>query len=410
MLRKRLCHAILPAALLSLAVGQIYAFTLIVHHVVDKFQVPHASVQFIFSLAIFFLGMSAAFFGKLVEQNIRASTILGTLLFLGGMCLSQLAINVGSLTLLYLGYGVMVGIGTGITYISPVKTMMLWFPKRRGLASAVPIISFGLGSSLFTLIHTWLSNYMPTLEMFSVVNCIYAVMMVSGIVLLRKPTEEELRELNRQTEEKEHPVLKDTTINSRSRLEIREVLKTSMFWKLWLFMFLNIAAGLCIIPLAKQIMESCKLEMSIITAVLVGTGIMNGLGRYIYASCSDKLSRRVTILLFISGIALISSLIGSYTAMTVAVAILILSSCYGACFSVLPAIVYEYFGSSSASTIHGLLLSAWGVAGLIGNQVGLACFSNYGVNGLILLLIVVHSINYLNADSIVSLTKARRRI
>lgn len=410
MLKKRLCHSILPAALLSLAVGQIYAFTLIVHHVVDKFQVPHASVQFIFSLAIFFLGMSAAFFGKLVEQNIRASTILGTVLFLGGMCLSQLAINLGSLILLYLGYGVMVGIGTGITYISPVKTMMLWFPKRRGLASAVPIISFGLGSSLFTLIHTWLSNYMPTLEMFSVVNCIYAVMMVSGIVLLRKPTEEELRELNRQTEEKEHPVLKDNPIHSRAKLEIREVLKTSMFWKLWLFMFLNIAAGLCIIPLAKQIMESCKLEMGIITAVLVGTGIMNGLGRYIYASCSDKLSSRVTILLFISGTALISSLIGSYTAMAVAVAILILSSCYGACFSVLPAIVYEYFGSASASTIHGLLLSAWGVAGLIGNQVGLACFSNYGVNGLILLLIVVHSINYLNADSIVNLTKAKKKI
>ena len=409
MLKKRLCHAILPAALLSLAVGQIYAFTLIVHHVVDKFQVPHASVQFIFSLAIFFLGMSAAFFGKLVEQNIKASTILGTFLFLGGMCLSKLAINLDSLILLYLGYGVMVGIGTGITYISPVKTMMLWFPKRRGLASAVPIISFGLGASLFTLIHTWLSNYMPTLEMFSVVNCIYAVMMVSGIWLLRKPTEEELRELNQQTEENKHPVLKDHT-NSKDKLEIRKVLKTKMFWRLWLFMFLNIAAGLCIIPLAKQIMESCKLEISIITAVLVGTGVMNGLGRYIYASYSDKLSRRVTILLFISGIALISSLVGSYTAMTVAVAILILSSCYGACFSVLPAIVYEYFGSASASTIHGLLLSAWGVAGLIGNQVGLACFSNYGVNGLILLLIVVHSINYLNADSIVSLTKARRRI
>ena len=409
MLKKRLCHAILPAALLSLAVGQIYAFTLLVHHVVDKFQVPHASVQFIFSLAIFFLGMSAAFFGKLVERNIKASTILGTFLFLGGMCLSKLAINLDSLILLYLGYGVMVGIGTGITYISPVKTMMLWFPKRRGLASAVPIICFGLGSSLFTLIHTWLSNYMQTLEMFSVVNCIYAVMMVSGIVLLRKPTEEELRELNQQTEENEHPVLKDPT-NSRSGLEIRKVLRTKMFWKLWLFMFLNIAAGLCIIPLAKQIMESCKLEMSIITAVLVGTGVMNGLGRYIYASCSDKLSSRVTILLFISGIALISSLIGSYTALAVAVAILILSSCYGACFSVLPAIVYEYFGSDSASTIHGLLLSAWGVAGLIGNQVGLACFSSYGVGGLIILLIVVHAINYWNASSIVRLTKSSKRI
>ena len=170
---KRMVRAVIPAFLLAVSVGQIYAFTNFATEIRDYlasqyiaqevFNHPDelkiamselmAKVQFAFSLGIFFLGMGAAFFGKIVERNIRLSTIIGTTLFISGLLVTALGVKMKSLALIYLGYGFLVGTGTGIIYISPVKTMMLWFPNAKAIAAAVPIISFGLGSTLSTILY-----------------------------------------------------------------------------------------------------------------------------------------------------------------------------------------------------------------------------------------------------------------
>ena len=142
---KRFFSSVLPAFLLAVSVGQIYAFTNFSSEIAAHIGETQKSVQFAFSLGIFFLGMGAAFFGKIVEKNIRLSTIIGTTLFLAGLLVTELGVVAKSLALVYLGYGFLIGLGTGVIYISPVKTMMLWFPKNKAIAAALPIISFGLG-------------------------------------------------------------------------------------------------------------------------------------------------------------------------------------------------------------------------------------------------------------------------
>ena len=120
---KRIWRAVVPAFLLAVSVGQIYAFTNFSTQIADHIGETKSAVQFAFSLGIFFLGMGAAFFGKIVERNIRLSTMIGTALFIAGLLVTSLGINLKSLALIYLGYGFLVGTGTGIIYISPVKTM-----------------------------------------------------------------------------------------------------------------------------------------------------------------------------------------------------------------------------------------------------------------------------------------------
>ena len=146
---KRFTSAVLPAFLLAVSVGQIYAFTNFSDAIASYISsadepVSKAQVQFAFSLGIFFLGTGAAFFGKIVERNIRLSTLIGTTFFIAGLLVTELGVVCKSISLIYLGYGFLVGTGTGIIYISPVKTMMLWFYEHKAIAAAVPICGGGM--------------------------------------------------------------------------------------------------------------------------------------------------------------------------------------------------------------------------------------------------------------------------
>ena len=204
---KRFIRAVLPAFLLAVSVGQIYAFTNFSDGIASYIStaenpVTKAQVQFAFSLGIFFLGMGAAFFGKIVEKNIRLSTLIGTTLFISGLLVTELGVNLRSLWLVYLGYGFLVGTGTGIIYISPVKTMMLWFYEHKAIAAALPIISFGLGSTLSTIlfkgIHWGSASSVAMFRLrgfetygitrvFVVFAVFYAVPMYVASFLLKKP-------------------------------------------------------------------------------------------------------------------------------------------------------------------------------------------------------------------------------
>lgn len=380
---ERIVKAIIPAILLTLSVGQIYAFTLFSSPIAKELGCKESLVQFTFSLSIFFLGMGAAFFGKTVEKNIRISTIAGTALFILGLLLSSFAVKAKSLLLLYAGYGFMVGIGTGIIYISPVKTLMLWFAKHKAIASAISIVSFGLGSTLCAALHSLLEERLAASEILLALALAYLFPMVLGTVLLRKPHGSE--KINRSAEEE--------------KFSYRELLSSGCFLRMWLFMFINIACGLSIIPLSKKLMEHSGYSAAAITLAVSACGIANGAGRLLFAWWSDRLQNRINILAILLSVSL-GAVFFSFIPVFLAIAIVVVNACYGAGFSTIPAVLADTFGMKNISKIHGAILSAWGMAGLVGNLAALKVFESFGIGSLLALLAILYAANLMNVFSL----------
>ena len=416
---KRFIRAVLPAFLLAVSVGQIYAFTNFSDGIASYIStaeapVTKAQVQFAFSLGIFFLGMGAAFFGKIVEKNIRLSTLIGTTLFISGLIVTEIGINVKSLNLIYLGYGFLVGTGTGIIYISPVKTMMLWFYEHKAIAAALPIISFGLGSTLSTILFKGISWGTETsvamfhlrgfetygiTRVFIVFAIFYAVPMYIAAFLLKKP------KLEQQSFGHGIPGLEFRYLDllgfdfSSVWAFVKSCFRMNFFRRAWLFMFLNISCGLCLIPLAKQMMASETVGYSegLITTIVALSGLMNGGGRFLFAWWSDRLAKRINILLIILAIS-VGIMTLSFWPMMIGLALLVINACYGAGFSVIPAILADNYGMTNISKIHGAVLSAWGFAGLAGNQAAILVSDKlgFGYLGVVAMLVVFYSLNFLN--------------
>ncbi len=424
-------RAVIPAFLLAVSVGQIYAFTNFATEIRDYlasqyiaqevFNHPEelkiamselmAKVQFAFSLGIFFLGMGAAFFGKIVERNIRLSTIIGTTLFISGLLVTALGVKMKSLALIYLGYGFLVGTGTGIIYISPVKTMMLWFPNAKAIAAAVPIISFGLGSTLSTLLYKGFSFGGPD-AMFAMVfrgfydffgvaketwkiqyvflafAVFYLVPMAIAAFILKKPKVEQMSFAHGLPQ---------------CEFTYAGLAKDTYFLRAWLFMFLNISCGLCLIPLAKQMMKDPSVGYSegLITCIIALSGLMNGGGRFLFAWWSDRLAHRVNILLIILSISA-GVMMASWWPPLIGLALLVINACYGAGFSVIPGILADHYGMTNISKIHGAVLSAWGVAGLVGNQAAILVSDKMGFGnmGVVTMLVVFYLLNLANAATL----------
>jgi len=414
---KRFTRAVLPAFLLAVSVGQIYAFTNFSDEIAQTIGETQKDVQFAFSLGIFFLGMGAAFFGKIVERNIRLSTIVGTTLFISGLCVTAFGISVKSLALVYLGYGFLVGTGTGIIYISPVKTMMLWFPEHKAIAAALPIISFGLGSTLSTVVYKGFgfggaeslftmrflgfydffgvaSNPAAIKSVFTAFAVFYVVPMAIAAYLLKKPKV--------QVQSFGHGI---------PELEFKyvQLAKDTFFLRAWLFMFLNISAGLCLIPLAKQMMKTPSVGYSegLITTIIALCGLMNGGGRFLFAWWSDKLARRINILLIILSISAGVMTLSFWPPM-IGLALLVVNACYGAGFSVIPAILADHYGMTNISKIHGAVLSAWGFAGLAGNQAAMFVKGHFGGDtAVVAMLVVAYSLNFVNVLTLRRATRTR---
>ena len=419
---KRFFRAVLPAFLLAVSVGQIYAFTNFSTEIAQYIGESQKDVQWAFSFGIFFLGMGAAFFGKIVEKNIRLSTIIGTSLFISGLLVTEFGIHMKSLAMIYLGYGFLIGLGTGVIYISPVKTMMLWFPEHKAIAAALPIISFGLGSTLSTILFSgihwgtpgesvavfWLKGFREygITNVFHAYAVFYAVPMAAACFLLKKP-KIQVQSFGHGIPELEFSYFDLLGLDFSSLGNFaKSVFRMNFFRRSWLFMFLNISAGLCLIPLAKQMMSSPDVyggNVKLITWIVALSGLMNGGGRFLFAWWSDRLARRIDILLIILSVSAGIMLV-SYVPVLIGLALLVINACYGAGFSVIPAILADHYGMTNISKIHGAVLSAWGCAGIIGNQAALVvsnAFGGYGEGGhgyvaVVTLLVAVYSLNFAN--------------
>lgn len=374
----RWVNGVLPAVLLTLPVGSVYAFSLFSSSFAEACRVSSSAMQWAFSLSIFFLGMGAAFFGPVVEKNPGRAGKIASFLFTCGLCMTALGVKWGSYWMVLCGYGVLNGLAQGIAYLSPVKALVMWFPEHKGLAASVSIVSFGLGSTLCT----WLAEMMKpfgTAKTFCAFAAIYAVMMSLGSVLLKKPK----TELSSQT--------------TSSSFSYASLFKDRMFWHSWLFMFLNISAGLALIGCSVGIFKDAGINEKMIILLMMLAGMFNGSFRLFFAWGSDFLKTRINMWLVIS---LLSILVMSCAGMwygLIGAAVLIINAAYGGGFSCCPSILSDYYDNTMLSRVHGAVLSAWGIAGLIGNNVSQFVYKSTGHFYLVIWVIVaVHAINAIN--------------
>ena len=360
-------RAAIPALLIHISVGTVYCWSTFKQAIAEQIGMNSFSVGWAFSFAIFFLGMSAAFAGKFVEKNIHQSSLVACICFSVGMIGTGLVIQLctGWLALLgiYLCYGCIMGIGLGVGYLTPVKTLMLWFDKNKGLATGISIMGFGLAKAIATPIMNILQEKFGVAAMFYILGGAYFIVMFIGHLLLQKPK----GWIEPQIEKKQN---------------VLSMFKKPEFVGIWLMFFLNIHCGLMIISYEKQILNlvftgSIAL-VTIVSVVPSCTAISNALGRIGYSTISDKCKQRNTIykIIFISSIIVsIAMFAFGFNSMTTLIFgiltiiyLLVVNAGYGGGFSTLPALLSERFGMTKISQIHGLALSAWAVAGLTGNN------------------------------------------
>ena len=192
-LNNKWLNGAIPALLIHCSIGTVYCWSLLKDAIATQIGCTVASIEWAFSLAIFFLGMSAAFGGNLVEKNVKRSAFLSTFCFTSGMIGTGIAINLGSPVAVLLCYGVIMGIGLGIGYLTPVKTLMMWFSEHKGLATGIAITGFGLAKVIASPIIQFLLSVTTISNLFFILGASYCILMIIGALLIKKPQLDELK-------------------------------------------------------------------------------------------------------------------------------------------------------------------------------------------------------------------------
>ncbi|HEP1472953.1 TPA: OFA family MFS transporter [Streptococcus pyogenes] len=347
--------------LLHLMLGSTYAWSVYRNPILQETGWDQAPVAFAFSLAIFCLGLSAAFMGNLVEQyGPRLTGTVSAILYASGNMLTGLAIDRKEIWLLYIGYGFIGGLGLGAGYITPISTIIKWFPDKRGMATGFAIMGFGFASLLTSPIAQWLIETEGLVATFYLLGLIYLIVMLFASQLIIKPTAAEIAILDKKRLQNNSYLIEGMTA--------KEALKTKSFYCLWVILFINITCGLGLISVVAPMAQDLTGMSPEMSAIVVGAmGIFNGFGRLVWASLSDYIGRRVTvILLFLVSIIMTISLIFAHSSLIFMISIATLMTCYGAGFSLIPPYLSDLFGAKELATLHGYILTAWAIAALTG--------------------------------------------
>lgn len=345
-----------------LMLGSTYAWSVFRNPIMMETGWSQSSVAFAFSLAIFCLGMSAAFMGRLVEKfGPRLVGSLSALLYASGNIIAGLAIQEKELWLLYLGYGVIGGLGLGSGYITPVSTIIKWFPDKRGLATGLAIMGFGFASLLTSPVAQKFMESVGLVKTFYILGFIYFVVMLLAAQFIKKPSDEEFAQLVAKAKGQ-------SNTNLHHGMVAKQALKTKEFYILWIVLFINISCGLGLISVVAPMAQDLAGMSVEAAAVVVGLmGVFNGFGRLLWASLSDFIGRPLTfIILFMVNILMSLSLLFFHVPTLFILAMAILMTCYGAGFSLIPPYLSDIFGAKELATLHGYILTAWGIAALVG--------------------------------------------
>ncbi|MET0418752.1 MAG: OFA family MFS transporter, partial [Actinoplanes sp.] len=369
-----------PAALsVHLCIGQVYATSVYKNSFIAHFDASQTAIGIIFSIAIVMLGLSAAVGGTWVESNgPRKAMFVSASFWATGFLVSALGIGLGQLWLVYLGYGVLGGIGLGIGYISPVSTLIKWFPDRPGLATGLAIMGFGGGALIASpasrqLLSLYDSDYDPNVAtsvasgqalvlLFLTLGIGYFLIMMFGVANIRVPAKDWRPDGWDPASVREKPLV--TTANVSAANAIR----TRAFWLLWIVLFCNVTAGIGILEQASPMIQDFFRSDGVSTVSVAAAGgfvgvlsLFNMAGRFAWSSTSDLIGRKPIYMVYLGVgmvLYLLLALVGdTATALFVLLAGVILSF-YGGGFATVPAYLRDLFGTYQVGAIHGRLLTA----------------------------------------------------
>ncbi len=371
-----------PAALaIHLCIGQAYAFSVfslplskavgLTTAAADDWKV--STIGWVFSTAIVFLGLSAALFGAWLERvGPRAAMFVATLCFTSGLALGAAGIATHQFWLLIVGYGVVGGIGLGIGYISPVSTLIKWFPDRPGMATGLAIMGFGGGAILASPLSVRLMAHFRTdvgngiASTFLTLALLYFVVMLFGVFSVRVPAAA-------WTPSAVIARRAASTVSAGTGLTVDAAVRTRQFWLLWTMLCVNVTAGIGVLGQASAMIQEMfpgRITVGNAANFVVLLGLANLIGRFVWSSLSDLIGRRATYAVFFAlGAAVYATIptIGrSGNVVAFMVAYCIILSMYGGGFATIPAYLRDLFGTLQVGAIHGRLLTAWSTAGVLG--------------------------------------------
>jgi MFS family permease len=372
-----------PAAIaVQMCIGQIYGFSVfnvpltraigITRSVPgEDFTIPE--VGWIYSIALIMLGLSAALLGKWVEKSGPRKTMLASACcFCGGLVIASFGVAAHSLPVLYVGYGLVGGIGLGLGYIAPVSTLVKWFPDRPGMATGMAIMGFGGGALVGAPFGTELMTHFKSAtsvgvrESFLVMAACYFAMMCFGAAIVRVPAAD-------WTPAGFVPPSKPRALVSANHVLADDAIKTPQFWLLWAVLCFNVTAGIGILGQASLMAQ----DMFGVSAAVGGgfaglLSIFNMAGRFLWSSASDLTGRKaIYAVYFLLGCALyalvpVAQRHGSVPLFVAITAVII--SMYGGGFATVPAYLRDLFGTQQVGAIHGRLITAWSMAAVLGPQ------------------------------------------
>lgn len=350
---------------IHISIGSVYAWSVYTKPLIEQFGWKLSDTQFTFSLAIFFLGISAAFLGHYLEKKgPRKSGILAAIFFGIGIAGSGFAIYLESIYMLYLFYGIFGGIGLGLGYITPVSTLIKWFPDRRGLATGLAIMGFGFAALISSPLIVYLISVVGIANTFFIMGTAYFLIIFASSLYLAPPPKGWLPQGYKATIASG----KKKITEDLAQLTANQAVQTRRFWYLWLMLFINISCGIAIISVASPMAQEYAGLTVVAAATMVGImGLFNGVGRIGWATFSDKIGRPAMYTIFFAiQILAFSVLPGITNAILFQAVIFVILSCYGGGFATIPAYIGDVFGTKQLGAIHGYMLTAWAAAGIFG--------------------------------------------
>jgi MFS family permease len=351
-----------------------------------------SSLGWMYTLFFVLLGSSAALWGGWLEHaGPRKAGVVSALCWCGGLAISALGVQTHQLWLMWLGSGVIGGIGLGLGYISPVSTLIKWFPDRRGMATGMAIMGFGGGAMIGSPLAAELMKFFSSAtdvgvtQSFLVMAAVYFVFMMGGALGYRVPASGW-----KPAGWTPPTALSTNTMITDKHVNVKRVWGIPQFWLVWMVLCMNVSAGIGVIGMASPMLQEVfggqligldlkygqldKTQLGVIAGVAAGFAALLSLfnigGRFVWASLSDKLGRRLTyVVFFVLGGALYASIpaaAGAGSKLLFVAAFCIILSMYGGGFATVPAYLADLFGTQMVGAIHGRLLTAWATAGILG--------------------------------------------
>lgn len=359
------------AMFLMVCLGTVYAWSYFQIPIMQQFGWNNAQVSLTFSFAIFFLGVSAAVGGVFLPKlGPRVLAVSGSILFSLGYAIAGLALSLKSLPLLYIGYGMIGGTGLGLGYVTPVATIAKWFPDKKGLATGIVIMGFGLGALVMSkllapTLLAWTGGNLVTV--FLALAVLFIVLTTLTSLSLRNPPQGW------------SPATAPASPAEAFRQAASDIF-SKRFALVWILFFCNITAGITIVGFQSPMFQDLWRKadptlapgsLAALGATLIAiTSLFNGIGRFFWGAVSDRVGRIRTFRIMLgSELAIFAILILTGNPWIFAALLCWILLCYGGGFGTMPATISELFGQGKMTVIYGVVLTAWAAGGVVGPQI-----------------------------------------